>query len=139
MDILVILLVVLICMILMACIVSDIRKSENYIRATKAEGMICENRGEELISFYGRHQYRKYVRYLVSFNTPRGVLSQEVLLKDRKLQNGARTQVRYIAEHGNLQLVDDISYRKIKELIIVTLIVVPLCIIGMYLSQKGII
>lgn len=139
MDILVILFVVIAFMILIACIVSDVKKSRRYKRATKTEGIICENRGVELIAFYGKSQYRKYVRYLVSFNTPRGVLSQEVLLKNRKLQNGQKTEVRYVAEHGDLQLVDDISYRKIKELIIVTIIVVPLCIVGIYLSQKGII
>lgn len=139
MEIVGILFCIVVLLIGIASISADIKESKRYKNANRTEGMICENRGVEKISFYGRFQYRKYVRYLVSFNTPNGTMSQEVLLKNRKLQYGERTEVRYVVDNGEVKLIDDIAYRKIKELAITFIIAVPYALVLVYLSEKGII
>ena len=118
-------------------IAADVKESKRYKNAFRTEGIIHEKYGTKTVDFYGRRQRRKYGHYFVRFQTPYGVYGKEVLLRNHKLQCEDKTEVRYVIEDGKIELVDDISYRKIKELTIAFLIAIPYCLALWYCKEKG--
>lgn len=127
---------IVVMLILLAFLIGDINKAKQYRNAARVQGVICENYGVEKVASYGRNQYRKYGKYLVQFETPEGVQTQEVLMKNKNFQRGDITEVRYIIDETGVHLVDNISNTRLRELLIVVLVAVPLCIVILYLKKN---
>lgn len=122
---------ILVILVLLGFILGDLSNAKQYHNATRVQGVVCENYGIEKVAYYGRHQYRKYGRYLIRFSSPAGLQTQEVLLKNRKLQRGDMVEVRYIVSQEGVQLVDNISGARLLEFAISLMIVLPICLVIM--------
>ena len=126
---------ILVMLVLLAFILTDIENAKKYRNAMRAPGIICENYGVEEVAHYGRHQYRKYGKYLVQFETPIGVQTREIILKNKKLQRGNWAEVRYVMGQEGVQVVNNISGTRLIELGITFLVVLPLCLIYIFFKE----
>lgn len=124
-------------LVLLAFIIGDIKNAKRYRKAMRTPGRICENYGIEKVAYYGRHQYRKYGKYLVNFETPMGMQTQEVLLKNKQLQKGDWVEVRYVIDPEGVQIVDNTSGARLLEIGIIFIIVFPLCLIYIFMKERG--
>lgn len=131
-NIFIIIAVLILAFVLILFLSYDIRQAGRYRRAERCRGTVLENIGTEKIAAYGRHQYRKYGKYRVQYTVGQETYKDEILLKDRKLKPGDSVEVRYIREEGGISPVNDVSARRLKEVIITFLIVLPLCIYFIY-------
>ena len=89
---------ILVMLILLAFLMTDVENAKKYRKAMRVQGIICEKYGIEKVAYYGRNQERKYAKYLVQFATPTGMQTQEILLRNKKLQKGDMVEVRYVIE-----------------------------------------
>lgn len=89
---------ILVMLILLAFLMTDVENAKKYRKAMRAQGIICEKYGIEKVAYYGRNQERKCAKYLVQFATPTGMQTQEILLRNKKLQKGDMVEVRYVIE-----------------------------------------
>ena len=96
--------------------------------------MLQNDRKEIYPVCFGNKQYRQaLVQWQKNIAKQQG---DRVLLRNIKLEAGDVTEVRYIIEKGNVKLVDDVSNRRVRELVICCLVVIPICILGYYLSEN---
>ena len=99
----------------------DIKKAKEYGNATRVQGTVCENRGEQQVASYGRTSLlfqRKvtYYEYLVKYNSELGIRIQTVLLKEKNLNIGDTVEVRYAKRGNDVQLVDESVKNRLREL-----------------------
>lgn len=122
--------------ILLVFLLGDIRNSNQYRRATRVQGYICERRGIEKVAFYGRNQYRNYGKYLVRYQSPYGMQTQELLIRNRKLKSGDIVEVRYTINENGAQLVNNVSSMRLLEimvsLLIAVLMMIWICVVVTY-------
>ncbi|MBO5524831.1 MAG: hypothetical protein J5986_14385 [Roseburia sp.] len=113
----------------------DIKQAGRYKRAERCRGTILENAGTEETAAYGRNQYRKYGKYRIQYTVGKETYQDEILLRDRKLKPGDGVEVRYIRDENGISPVNDVSVRRLKEIIITFIIVVSLCIYFIYTGK----
>lgn len=128
---------ILVVLVLLAFIIEDIKKVRRYHNATRVQGVICENYGSERVAYYGRHQYKNFGKYVVRFGSPFGMQTQEILLKNRNLKKGDMVEVRYVMSQEGIQLVDNISGARLLHFGIIFLIVLPICLLFIYMEGHG--
>ena len=117
----------------------DIREANKYRKARRCRGMILKALGEEKVGFYGERRRRIYYKYLVRFSTNEGICEDTLVTKEENLAEGTTVEVRYAMEEGENHIVNAISYHRVRELTIAAICAIPLCILLIYLRQKGII
>ena len=117
-------------------IASDVWEAKRYKRAARCQGMILENLGIEKVAFYGRHNYRKYGNYYIQFTYNGEVRNDKLLIKDRQLAPGDFVELHY--EVG-VHPLNDVCLRRVRELAIGFAIVLPLCLLFIYLEKNGMI
>ena len=100
----------------------DIKQMKRYKNANRSGGIILEWLGDENVSAYGRNQTRKYNRYKVQFPTEYGVVTDELLVHGKKLEPGESIEVRYIVEQTGIHTVNEVSSRRMKELLFVAIL-----------------
>lgn len=100
----------------------DIKQIKRYKKANRSGGIILEWLGDENVSAYGRNQTRKYNRYKVQFPTEYGVVTDELLVHGKKLEPGESIEVHYIVEQTGIHTVNEVSSRRMKELLLVAIL-----------------
>ena len=100
----------------------DIKQMKRYKNANRSGGIILEWLGDENVSAYGRNQTRKYNRYKVQFPTEYGVVTDELLVHGKKLEPGESIEVHYIVEQTGIHTVNEVSSRRMKELLLVAIL-----------------
>lgn len=100
----------------------DIKQIKRYKKANRSGGIILEWLGDENVSAYGRNQTRKYNRYKVQFPTEYGVVTDELLVRGKKLEPGESIEVHYIVEQTGIHTVNEVSSRRMKELLLVAIL-----------------
>lgn len=89
------------------------------------------------MAYYGRHQYKKYGKYLVRFGSPVGMQTQEILLKNRNLRKGDLVEVRYVMSQEGVRLVDNVSGERLLQIGIIFIIVLPICLLFIFMKENG--
>lgn len=100
----------------------DIKQIKRYKKANRSGGIILEWLGDENVSAYGRNQTKKYNRYKVQFPTEYGVVTDELLVHGKKLEPGESIEVHYIVEQTGIHTVNEVSSRRMKELLLVAIL-----------------
>lgn len=101
--------------------------------------MILENLGIEKVAFYGRHNYRKYGNYYIQFTYNGEVRNDRLLIKDRKLAPGDFVEVHYDVDEVGVHPLNDVCLRRVRELIICFIIMLPVGLLFYYLEKNGMI
>ncbi len=115
----------------------DVKQAKRYKNADRSMGIVQEKLREEKVAAYGRNQYRKYGKYSIWFSDGKEVYTDEVLIGNRKLEVGDEIEVRYVKDEEGVHLVNDVSVRRLKEIVISFLIVLPFCVFLIYLKKNG--
>lgn len=110
----------------------DIRQAGRYRRAERCRGTVLENIGTEKAAAYGRHQYRTYGKYRIQYTVGQETHTDELLLRDRNLKAGDSVEIRYVTDKDGVYPVNDVSVRRLREIVITFIIVLPLCIYFIY-------
>lgn len=138
-DLMVVLFLIAAVFLLFLFIHSDILQSKRYKTSKIARGEIVERKGKQWVRYYGWYGLRLYGEYLVRFLIDGTEQTGLVLLKNRKLNPGEWVEVHYVIEEGQLEVLNDIVYRRWKEFKLSFCIAVPFCTMLIYLKLQGII
>lgn len=136
MELLKVLFGILAVMILIKVLIKDIKKAGKYTHAMTAIAQVISVDGCEEMSVYGRSQHRTYYKYSVEFTIPQGTYSDTLLSRNKKLQVGDPVEVRYAIDDNGVYLLNDLAVRRLKEILVTSVIVIPLCIIILYIKTK---
>lgn len=107
----------------------DIKEAGKYKHAKIAMGRIISADGSTDLRVYGRSQYRTCYKYTIEFTISQGTYMGTFFTKESGLQNGELVEVRYDIDEDGAHLLNDLSCRKLKEIIVAVMIVIPLCMI----------
>lgn len=117
----------------------DIKEAKRYKKAKKCRGMVYEYLGEKRIGFYGENCPRIYHKYMIRFSTNEGICEDVMLTKNNKLVVGNTVDIRYDRVDGENRIVNDISYKKMRELTIASILAAPLILLLVYLRWNDLI
>lgn len=136
-DILKVLFGILAVLLLIKVLMKDIKKAGKYKHAKTVMARVISADGSKDLKVYGRSQYRTYYKYTVEFTIPQGTYTGTLLIKESGLQNGELVEVRYDIDEDGAHLLNDLSSRRLKEIIVTAIIVIPLCIVILYFKTKS--
>lgn len=117
----------------------DITQMKRYNRAKRCMGRVVDVLEEKKIAAYGRTQGRVYREYRVQFNCENGWITDTILVRNQKLEEGDSLEIHYEIDEEGVHLLNNVSARRLKEVAISFTIVIPLCVLAMYLQKKGLI
>lgn len=115
----------------------DIKQAKRYRTADRCQGIVLEKLGTEETAAYGRNQRRKYNQYQIQFSDEKETYTDVLLMKNKELEAGDVVEVRYVTDKKGVHLINDVSLRRLKEVIISLIIVIPLCVFFIYLKENG--
>lgn len=131
--------IVLFLMVYFFIVRHDIKEAKRYQKAKRCRGMVFECLGEKKIGFYGDRTQRIYYKYMIRFSTNEGLCEDVLITNDGNLTVGNTVEIRYDREEGENRIVNDISYKKMRELTIAAIVAVPLILLIVYLRSKDLI
>lgn len=133
----VIFVIVLFLMVYFFVVRHDIKEAKRYRKAKKCKGMVFECLGEKKIGFYGDRTQRIYYKYMIRFSTNEGLYEDVLITDDANLTVGNTVEIHYDKDEGEPHIVNDISYKKMRELTIASIVATFLLLLLGYLRLKG--